>query len=104
MVGSAQKAPVASAALSALNLAVVRQVVFERAAEQISEKSKRSTEAVVQTAEKTRRRSEAVDVVIEQNEGRTSKHIDNTHEAQAKGETSTPDPEQHRGGAVDIHV
>lgn len=73
MIASAQKAPVTSAALSALNLAVVRHVVFERAAEQIFEKSKRSTEAVVRTAEESRQRSEAVTVVIEQNEHRNEK-------------------------------
>ncbi len=70
MIGSAQKAPGTSAALTALNLAVVRQVVFERAAEQISEKSRRSTEAVVATTEENRERSEAVTVVVEQNEHR----------------------------------
>lgn len=74
MIGSAQKAPVTSAALTALNLAVVRQVVFEHAAEQISERRKDATEAVVQTAEEGRNRNAVVDAVVE---GKAAKQAEN---------------------------
>ncbi|MEQ8503863.1 MAG: hypothetical protein RIB80_00950 [Rhodospirillales bacterium] len=106
MIGSAQKAPVTSAALTALNLAVVRQVVFEHAAEQISERSEDATDAVVQTAEQNRNRNAAVDAVIE---NKSSKQADAESKQQSSGsgantEFQSPDFSSGNGKTVDIQV
>ena len=104
MIGSAQKAPVASAAITALNLAVVRQVVFERAAEQISEKRKRETEAVVATAEENRQRNEAVTVVIEQSEHRSEETKEAADTNSGGTGADQPDPQRSLGQNVDLEV
>ncbi len=104
MIGSAQKAPGASAALTALNLAVVRQVVFERAAEQISDRREDATEAVVQTAEENRNRNAAVDAVLE---NKNSHHSAEDYRASGGGadtEFKSPDFSANNGKTVDIQV
>lgn len=106
MISSAQKSPVASAALTALNVAVVRQVVFERAAEQISEKREETTQRVVETAEQSRSRSEAVGVVIENNGDRSEAQTQG--EGKGAGNTNefqSPDfSEPQRGASVDLKI
>lgn len=105
MIGSAQKAPVASAALTVLNLAVVRQVVFERAAEQISERREDATQAVVQTAEENRNRNAAVEVVLE-NKKSDQATADNRQSTGQGGddEFKSPDFASSNGKTVDIKV
>lgn len=104
MFGSAQNAPVASAALTALNLAVVRQVVFKHAAEQISDRRDDATETVVQTAEENRNRNEVVGDVIE------SKMTDNFNNnssprfGKPDSEFKSPDFTSANGHAVNISV
>lgn len=103
MIGSAQKAPGMSAALTALNLAVVRQVVFERAAEQISERRENATDAVVQTAEENRNRNAVVDAVLEHKGPNNSGDGD---AASSGGESEFKSPEFSATGTktVDIQV
>lgn len=106
MIGSAQKAPVTSAALTALNLAVVRQVVFEHAAEQISERSEDATDAVVQTAEQNRNRNAAVDAVIESKSSKRA-NVESKQQSTGSGvnaEFQSPDFSSGKGGNVDIQV
>lgn len=103
MFGSAQKAPGVSAALTALNLAVVRQVVFERAAEQISERRENATDAVVQTAEENRNRNAVVDTVLK------NKNADKSGGGTSSGsggesEFKSPDFAATGGKTVDIQV
>jgi len=104
MIGSAQKAPGASAALTALNLAVVRQVVFERAAEQISDRREDATEAVVQTAEENRNRNAAVDAVLENKNSHHSAADDRPSGGGADSEFKSPDFSANNGKTVDIQV
>ncbi|MEQ8804997.1 MAG: hypothetical protein RIE87_04790 [Rhodospirillales bacterium] len=102
MIGSAQKAPGVSAALTALNLAVVRQVVFERAAEQISDRREDATAAVVQTAEENRNRNAAVEVVLEDKNSSRSAADDKS--SAADSEFKSPDFSANNGKTVDIQV
>lgn len=61
MVDSAQKAPiVAGVAITALNVAVVRQAVFKRAAQQIAEKADRTTQDIVEATKKNRAQAKAL--------------------------------------------
>ena len=104
MIGSAQKAPGVSAALTVLNLAVVRQVVFERAAEQISERREDATAAVVQTAEENRSRGAAVEAVLENKNSHHSAEGDRTSGGGADSEFKSPDFSTKNGNTVDIQV
>lgn len=106
MISSAQKSPVTSAALTALNVAVVRQVVFKRAAEQIFDKQEDATQQVVQTAERTRSRTEAVGDVIESNGDRSQSQADTGHDPGDQSELQAPDfaASTTRGGSVDINI
>jgi len=105
MFGSAQKAPGASAALTALNLAVVRQVVFERAAEQISERRENATQAVVQTAEQNRNRNEAVGAALENKRSQSAATDEKSQSGtEAESEFKTPDFSAAKGKTVDIQV
>jgi hypothetical protein len=104
MIGSAQKAPGVSAALTVLNLAVVRQVVFERAAEQISERRENATAAVVQTAEENRSRSAAVEAVLEDKNSHHSAADDKAPSGGADSEFKSPDFSANSGKTVDIQV
>lgn len=106
MIGSAQKAPVASAALTALNVAVVRQVVFKHAAEQISDKREETTQRVVETASESRARTEAAGDVIESTGDRSDAQTQNGAGSDDQSESQSPDfsSTQQRGGAVDLNV
>jgi hypothetical protein len=104
MIGSAQKAPVTSAALTALNLAVVRQVVFEHAAEQISERREDATKAVVQTAEENRNRNAVVGHVIENKKSDLSRGDDAQARSESREEFKSPDFAAASGTTVDIQV
>ena len=103
MIGSAQKAPVSSAALTALNMAVVRQAVFERAAEQISERREDATQAVLQTAENNRTRNATVGAVIESNKDKKSE-TEALRVEPAESEFKSPDFNGVVGAALDITV
>ena len=103
MIGSAQKAPVSSAALTALNMAVVRQAVFERAAEQISERREDATQAVLQTAENNRTRNATVGAVIESNKDKKSE-TEALRVEPAESEFKSPDFKGVAGKALDITV
>lgn len=103
MFGSAQKAPVVSAALTALNMAVVRQVVFERAAEQISERREDATQAVLQTAENNRTRNATVGAVIENSNDKKSE-TDAQRAEPEESEFKSPDFAGASGKALDITV
>jgi hypothetical protein len=103
MIGSAQKAPGVSAALTALNLAVVRQVVFERAAEQISERRENANEAVVQTAEENRNRNAVVDAVLE-NKNSSSADKDTSSGSGDTSEFKSPEFSAKTAKTVDIKV
>ncbi|MEQ9558672.1 MAG: hypothetical protein RIG67_23100 [Rhodospirillales bacterium] len=102
MIGSAQKAPGVSAALTALNLAVVRQVVFERAAEQISDRREDATAAVVRTAEENRNRNAAVETVLENKNSGSAAADDRSSDAGS--EFKSPDFAANNSKTVDIQV
>ncbi len=104
MIGSAQKAPGVSAALTVLNLAVVRQVVFERAAEQISERREDATAAVVQTAEENRSRNAAVEAVLEDKNSHHSAADDKASSGGVDSEFKFPEFSANNGKTVDIQV
>ncbi|MAN80484.1 MAG: hypothetical protein CMF64_08845 [Magnetovibrio sp.] len=93
-----------SAALTALNLAVVRQVVFERAAEQISERRENATDAVVKTAEENRNRNAVVDAVLEQKTANNSSDGDALSSKGGEREFKSPDFSVAGAKTVDIQV
>tara|TARA_B100000427_G_scaffold122347_1_gene101898 strand:- start:504 stop:818 length:315 start_codon:yes stop_codon:yes gene_type:complete len=104
MFGSAQNAPVTSAALTALNLAVVRQVVFKHAAAQISERRDDATETVVQTAEENRNRNEVVGDVIESKMTDNFSNNDPSKFGKPENEFKSPDFSSGSGKTLDISV
>lgn len=104
MIGSAQKAPGISAALTVLNLAVVRQVVFERAAEQISDRREDATATVVQAAEENRNRNAVVGAVLEDKNSHHSAPDDKSSGKGAESEFKSPDFAATGGTTVDIQV
>lgn len=106
MFDSAQKAPVASAALTALNVAVVRQYVFKYAAQKITRKAEEDTQTVVKTAEETRNRHEAVSVAIQHKDDATEAFVQNVQELDPSSTAKdlVDETKKQRGTEVDLKV
>ncbi|HBC07953.1 MAG TPA: hypothetical protein DC046_10290 [Rhodospirillaceae bacterium] len=83
---------------------MVRQVVFERAAEQISDRREDATAAVVQTAEENRNRNAAVGAILEDKNSHHSSEDDRASNSGAGNEFKSPDFPANSGKTVDIQV
>ena len=108
MFGSAQKAPGASVALTALNVAVVRQSVFKRAAQQIAERRDNTTQDIVQAAENNRSRAKAVDAAVtstsETNQQKQQQQQNNATSSKSDPEFHSPDFSAPSAAKLDIKV
>ena len=112
MVGSAQKAPGAGAAITALNLAVVRTAVFKRAAAQITERTDHAIDSVVRAAEQSRNRNKTVSTVLESSGNRSDSATANINTSGnefkspdfSNEQSASPSGDGTKGASVDIKV